>query len=153
MQNTLIFAKIDESMLNACEKIAAAAPDPWQKQHFARAILCKNHRCFAAVLGAQPVGLACFLALGDSADLEIVATEPMHRRTGVAKSLLCHSFAALKNQGVKRVLLELRASNTGAMALYKNLGFAILAKRPGMYQNPKENGVLMALNLCESAVL
>ena len=131
--------------LPACAKIAAAAPDPWSLGDLQRVLMDENHRSFAAWQAGEMVGFASFLVLADTADLEMVAVAPDQRRRGVAKQLLSHALSQLQNSGVRRVLLELRASNAGAMALYRQLGFAPLSRRPGMYAHPREDGMLMAL--------
>jgi putative ribosomal-protein-alanine acetyltransferase, rimI-like protein len=45
------------------------------------------------------------------------------------------------------VLLEVRASNDGAIALYKEAGFKALAKRRGYYSHPREDAVVMRKKL------
>jgi [ribosomal protein S18]-alanine N-acetyltransferase len=40
-----------------------------------------------------------------------------------------------------------RASNAGAIALYKLLGFVEAGRRPRYYQDPQDDAVLMRLTL------
>lgn len=133
----------------ACAAFASAAPDPWRREDLEQAIAGENHRCFAALQGGRPVGFACFLTVGDSADLQLIAVAPEHRRHGVAKALLGHALGQLQAQGVGQVLLEVRVSNRGALALYRGLGFVQLATRPAMYGRPQEDGLLMARPLAD----
>jgi len=70
-----------------------------------------------------------------------------HRRHGVARQLLQTAFAQLATEGTERILLEARASNFGALALYQRLGFKLLSYRHGMYSHPTENGLLFGLAL------
>lgn len=137
------------AMVGPCAAIAATAPDPWRPEDLEQAVTDPNRRCFAALLDGHPVGFACFLAVpgGDNADLQLVAVAPECRRQGVARALLQHALASLANEGVTRVLLEARASNTAAIALYRGLGFAHLADRRAMYAHPQEDGVLMGRGL------
>ena len=66
---------------------------------------------------------------------------------GELARLLGHAFAALRPLGARRCLLEVRCSNAAARALYRRLGFAVLARRPGLYSAPREDGETMALAL------
>ena len=134
----------EAEMAKACAVIAATAPDPWRQEAFENLAGQKNHLCFVAVAAAEPVGFACFLAVHETADLQLVAVDPAQRRKGVARALLAHGCEQLKKQGVGRVLLEARSGNKGALGLYESLGFTPLALRRGMYQNPAEDGILMA---------
>ncbi len=141
----------EESFVDACAAMAAAAPDPWQKQAFTRIVLDENRPCFVVVSNGEPIAFAAFMLVCGSADLELVAVREDCRRRGVATALLSHALAALAARGAGRVLLELRVSNKGAARLYQKLGFAVLARRPGMYAAPKEDGLLMARTLAGTA--
>ena len=52
---------------------------------------------------------------------------------------------ALKEDGRKRFLLEVRAGNISAIRLYEGLGFKKDGIRPKFYSNPEEDAVLMSL--------
>lgn len=134
-------------MAGACAAIAQNAPDPWGLDVFERLPGQPLQRCFVAVADETPIGFACFLAVAETADLQLVAVAPENRRQGVARALLAHAFEVLPKAGVERVLLEVRQSNQEALALYRAFGFKTLAQRKGMYTAPKEDGFLMALVL------
>ena len=46
-----------------------------------------------------------------------------------------------------RITLEVRKSNTAAIALYEKYGFLSLGIRPGYYERPREDAVIMTLEL------
>ena len=48
------------------------------------------------------------------------------------------------------MLLEVRASNDGAIALYKEAGFKAIAKRRAYYTHPREDAVVMRKKLTAS---
>jgi ribosomal protein S18 acetylase RimI-like enzyme len=60
-------------------------------------------------------------------------------------------FAALAAElalaGVTEVILEVRASNFPAVALYGTLGFTETGRRPRYYADPIEDAVLMTVTL------
>ncbi len=143
----LTFVPLAAEYLDACAAIAATAPDPWNRQNLETTIYDPHRQGFVALQNGVPAGIACFLSVADSADLEIFAVAPNLRRQNIGFALLSHSLAALQNQNIRRCLLEVRASNTPALALYARLGFETLARRPGMYHAPAEDGFLMAKTL------
>jgi ribosomal protein S18 acetylase RimI-like enzyme len=53
----------------------------------------------------------------------------------------------LQRRGVRRVYLEVRESNTTAIAFYQKQGFSIMGRRPGYYREPEEAAVLMERRL------
>ena len=84
--------------------------------------------------------------LGDSADVLTIATLPHFRRKGVGRALLKALLAAAVDRECEAVLLEVRASNDGAIALYKEAGFKAIAKRRAYYTHPREDAIVMRKN-------
>ncbi len=128
-------------------EIAAAAPDPWSESGLAAALRADNQLLLAALQNGAPVGFACFLHVADTADLQQIVLVPALRGQGVGEGLLRRGLSLMQAAGATRCLLEVRCGNAPARRLYQKLGFAVLATRPGMYQNPAEDGLLMAVNL------
>lgn len=143
----ITIAPLLRPMVEACAQIAKTAPDPWSAENLEAALEDPNLWCFVALLDQEPAGFACYLALASSADLQLLAVREDVRQCGIGRRLLLESLVELKAQGVNRCLLELRASNHRAVSLYEKFGFKRLAVRKGMYQNPAEDGYLMALGL------
>ena len=67
------------------------------------------------------------------------------RRQGIGSELLKKSIKMGIEQGAERALLEVRASNDAAQALYMHFGFEFYGKRQNYYTNPSEDAMLMAL--------
>lgn len=126
--------------------IAKTAPDPWTEAGL-EAELCAGHPCVVALVGQTVVGFACFRPVGDAAELAMLVVRPAQRGQGVGRRLLQQGLAQLAQQGFCRCLLEVRASNAAAIALYEKLGFARLARRPGLYSHPPEDGLTMEKQL------
>jgi len=68
-----------------------------------------------------------------------LAVDLHERRRGVARALLEAELGRGKNQW----FLEVRQSNTGAIALYQSAGFWVTGRRESYYSNPIESGVVM----------
>ena len=75
-----------------------------------------------------------------------VATRSDRRRRGAARSLLEAMLAYAREKRVRHVLLEVRRSNGGAIALYRGVGFFAMGIRARYYPDD-EDAVEMALAL------
>ena len=60
---------------------------------------------------------------------------PEHRRRRVAQRMLVKVEESLRRRRVHTVRLEVRAINTGAQALYRNLGYVVTQRLPRYYSN------------------
>lgn len=83
----------------------------------------------------------------DSADITNVAVFKKHRRQGVAQLLIMELIRLAKQKGVFSIILEVRVSNSPAIALYEGLGFKQVGTRRGFYTNPREDAYIMTLEI------
>jgi ribosomal-protein-alanine N-acetyltransferase len=67
------------------------------------------------------------------------------RHKGIARALVLQALEAGVAQAAMRAVLEVRASNHAAHALYRSLGFRDVSTRPTYYTNPIEDALLMEL--------
>lgn len=68
-----------------------------------------------------------------TADIQTLAVASRSRRRGLGRTLLRALLAEAGALGVDEVLLEVRADNPEARALYESEGFAEIAQRPRYY--------------------
>lgn len=72
-----------------------------------------------------PVAFVLFTAGSMCFEITKVAVSAAHRRKGYARAMFVEGvFAFAKLKGVKTIRLRVETSNTGAIGLYRNLGFA-----------------------------
>ena len=72
----------------------------------------------------------------------------MEKQGGGSGQMLLDGFLkACSSIGIKRILLEVRASNARAINFYKRNNFVKLGLRPGFYSDPPEDGFTMELRL------
>ncbi|WP_366181513.1 GNAT family N-acetyltransferase [Actinomyces timonensis] len=83
------------------------------------------------------------------ADLLTIATAARARRLGLARAMLDHLIDRARGAGCGAVLLEVRASNEAAQALYLSRGLAPIGRRRRYYSAPTEDAVVMRLALSE----
>lgn len=108
-------------------------------QPFCRAwCLHREHHLLAAVW------YQCHSDCAEIIDLRVRGDE---RRAGVATRLLQASLDAL--DGVDKVILEVRAGNTAARALYERMGFQTVGSRAEYYATSqgREDALLMSMLL------
>ena len=79
----------------------------------------------------------------DEMHVNTLAVAPGARRQGLGSLLMRFAMADAVAGGATRATLEVRESNTAAIALYQRLGFGIAARRPGYYSKPDEDGLIL----------
>ncbi len=89
------------------------------------------------------VGYIGLYSVADEADIANVAVIPEFRRCGIAKALIIEALLYAKEKGIKKLMLEVRASNIAAISLYKSFGFICVGTRKNYYTQPKEDALLM----------
>ncbi|MGL5042932.1 MAG: ribosomal protein S18-alanine N-acetyltransferase [Culicoidibacterales bacterium] len=105
---------------------------------------CEMSRVFIRKSGALISGyILCKISFIDGfIEVFKVVISPESRRMGIAKSLFEELFDYAEEVKVSEVILEVRASNKGAISLYKNLGFDIMGERKNYYTNPQEKAII-----------
>jgi ribosomal-protein-alanine acetyltransferase len=81
---------------------------------------------------------------GEVLNMAVLAT---HRRKAEGTALLAAALAEFRLRAVENVYLEVRESNTGAIAFYEKHGFVKTGLRKGYYRNPDESAITMEKNL------
>jgi ribosomal-protein-alanine N-acetyltransferase len=88
---------------------------------------------------------------GGEAEIQALAVSASCRRCGLGRQLIEAALERLSAQAVRMVFLEVRASNEGAQAFYRQLNFSEYGRRPQYYRAPVEDAVLMRKWLNASA--
>jgi [ribosomal protein S18]-alanine N-acetyltransferase len=116
-------------------------PTPWSLAMFVLELSKPSGVCLAAVQGRSIVGYLVCSRYDQAWHLMNIAVDPSLRRRGIAHALLDAMF----EQGGPddAYTLEVRASNTAAIALYERFGFRSAGMRPRYYQDTGEDAVIM----------
>lgn len=88
---------------------------------------------------------------GSPADIITLYTPPQHRRQGHARALLNQLIDQATQTGCAHITLEVRASNTAAIALYESFDFTQAATRKAYYSNPAEDALILTRSLLSSS--
>jgi ribosomal-protein-alanine N-acetyltransferase len=134
--------------LEALER--ACFSDPWTEAQLA-AELAAGSAGFVLVLerpaGGGGRGLCAYGAFRlvlDEMHVMNVAVAAPERRRGLARWLLRFAMGRAARRGASRALLEVRAGNREAVALYESLGFRRLGVRREYYREPVEDALVLA---------
>ncbi|MGN0969539.1 MAG: ribosomal protein S18-alanine N-acetyltransferase [Evtepia sp.] len=90
----------------------------------------------------QVLGYAGLHVILDEGYIDNVAVRPTCRRQGIADCLL-DVFCRFGQANLAFLTLEVRPSNTAAVALYEKHGFQEAGRRKDYYENPKEDALLL----------
>jgi ribosomal-protein-alanine N-acetyltransferase len=96
--------------------------------------------------GEDLVGFLASWHVADELHVLDVLTRVDRRRRGIGRALMGTCLAYAREHGLSRVLLEVRRSNQGAIALYRSIGFSATNVRARYYPDD-EDAVEMALRL------
>ena len=90
-------------------------------------------------------GVVWFSVVQDEAEIIDIRVGEGFRRSGIGESLLTQSFEKLRLSEIRSVFLEVRSSNTAALAFYKKLGFAMMGRRENYYKTAvgREDALMM----------
>jgi len=116
---------------------------PWSVKSFRDSLAARDTIYLVEVLEGEIAGYCGIWISFDTADLCNLAVAHSQRRKGVAERLLQEVSSFAEKRQVKRILLEVRESNLGAIALYQKSGFRQIGIRKGYYHMPEEDAILM----------
>jgi ribosomal-protein-alanine N-acetyltransferase len=98
----------------------------------------------------DPAGIAGFIIsrlIAGELHVNNVAVRAEFRRQGIAAQLLEAVIDWGSRNHARMALLEVRAGNTAAQALYSRCGFQVVGRRRRYYSQPVEDALLMSLSL------
>ena len=98
-------------------------------------LVCEDQGRVLGYVGSQTVL--------DETDMMNIAVLPEARRAGIGERLILSLIELLKDRGSRSLALEVRASNTPAISLYKKLGFLQVGRRPNYYRSPREDALIL----------
>jgi len=125
---------------------------PWTLGIF-RDCLLANYPAWVLVRGGDILGYGVISLAADEAHVLNLCTAPEAQGRGHGRRLLRALLQVARGRGARRVFLEVRPSNTAAIALYHDEGFNEIGRRPRYYpaRDGREDALVMALELLDDA--
>ena len=122
----------------------------WSEQALRETALLPGVSAFVSERADAVSGIVVGRQVLDEAEILNLAVRRDVRRLGEGRALVRRALQQFAERKISRVFLEVRESNTGAIAFYSGLGFQAVAVRKDYYQDPRESATVMELRLGKS---
>jgi len=119
---------------------------PWCREHFEHEMTAPHSFPSVVEYNGIVVGYVCLMSLFEEAQILDIAVAPELRGRGIARLLMDHAVTVAREKEAELLVLEVRASNITAIALYERCGFVRTGLRVKYYES-RVDAVLMAKNL------
>jgi len=93
------------------------------------------------------VGFIVARELAEEIHINNVAVRPDFRGHGIGRLLMKSALSWGRERSARQAVLEVRAGNEAAHALYRGCGFEVIGRRRRYYKSPVEDALLMAVSL------
>ncbi|HEX8960803.1 MAG TPA: ribosomal protein S18-alanine N-acetyltransferase [Geobacteraceae bacterium] len=137
---------MNESDLDAVLAIESDSfPHPWSRTHFLDELNSPHSFPMVALdEDGAVIGYICPMLVLDEGHILNVAVRKQWRRQGIGELLVEKVIGECRDRKAAFISLEVRPSNSGAIALYERLGFFETGRRKRYYENG-EDAILMEL--------
>lgn len=115
---------------------ARAYSHPWTRGNFENSVKSGHLGLTLRDPAGTLVAYAVLMPVVDEMHLLNITVEPQRQRQGLGRLMLAVVLATSHAHRIHTMLLEVRPSNTGAIALYQAAGFAEIGRRKGYYPAP-----------------
>ena len=121
---------------------------PWSHGVFRDCLLAGYH-CIVLERHGRVAGYGILSIAAGEAHILNLCVDPKYRSLGYGEYLLDAILAQSRSASVREIFLEVRPSNTTALALYRKKGFHKVARRPAYYQatEGREDAAVLAKKL------
>jgi ribosomal-protein-alanine N-acetyltransferase len=118
-----------------------AFTSPWSLSMFVLELTKPSGVHLVAIEDSQIRGYVICARYDEAYHVMTLAVDPDHQRRGIASALL---DAVIERAGADaNYTLEVRVSNTGAIALYESYGFRAVGTRTRYYSDNGEDAIIM----------
>lgn len=125
---------------------------PWSYSAFLSELMDNDNAFYLVAQHREAaVGYVGVWIILDEGHITNVAVDPRYRGRGIGSRLLDAVTEVARQQGVTRMTLEVRVSNTPAQQLYKRLGYRVSGMRKRYYRDNNEDALIMWRDLTEDA--
>lgn len=137
------FTKSDVSQVLAIEQ--AVHVTPWTKEVFDTCFE-QDYQGWVLVLDKHILGFIIVSTYTDECHILNLGVSSQYQRQGLGRKLLEHVLEEAKSKGAMVAYLEVRRSNTRAIALYKKTHFQQIGERKDYYPtvNGREDALVFA---------
>ena len=116
---------------------------PWSEKAFRDSMESDNTIYIVAKENDNVAGYAGMYLSFEEGNITNVAVNPLSRRKGIGEKIVRDILNRAYEKGVRDVFLEVRETNSVAIALYEKIGFKEELIRKNFYDKPRENALIM----------
>lgn len=116
---------------------------PWSEKAFYEQLHNSDALYMVAESEGEVLGVCGLMESFGEADICNVSVNKKYRNEGIATKMMDALMDEGKKRGIVAFTLEVRAGNEAAIHLYEKLGFVSAGYRPGFYDKPKEDALIM----------
>ncbi len=140
-----LFTKEDISALTEIE--AEQFSTPFKEKDFLDILNSEISNVLVAKVDGKIAGYVSFTVIIDECQIINFATKEEFKRQGVGSFVMKSLFDHCAPKGVIKYFLEVRESNNAAISLYEKYGFVPVGISKNHFSAPRENAILMNLEL------
>lgn len=115
-------------------------------ERIARLIKDKTKNVIVVRTETELVGFGIMSYQEYQANLDLLGVKRNYRHMKIGTQIVQWLEKVAVTAGIFNIFVQVRASNTGAIGFYKNLGYSVFDEKKGYYRNI-EAGILMVKNL------
>lgn len=144
MENKIIIRSMDsQDIFSVLEVEKRSFTIPWSEEMFRIELQNPNCLYFVAEISNVIVGYVGLWIIVDEGHISSIAVDPSYRRLKIGRALMQNIFDIAQKKQLKGLTLEVRASNIGAIELYKSFGFKTEGRREAYYSDNQEDALIM----------
>lgn len=144
MENKIIIRSMDsQDIFSVLEVEKRSFTIPWSEEMFRIELQNPNCLYFVAEISNVIVGYVGLWIIVDEGHISSIAVAPSYRRLKIGRALMQNIFDIAQKKQLKGLTLEVRASNIGAIELYKSFGFKTEGRRKAYYSDNQEDALIM----------
>jgi ribosomal-protein-alanine N-acetyltransferase len=130
----LLIVPVTRADVDAVHRIEQTSfPAPWRREFFESEVSADWRFNIVARRGGAVIGYLFAMWLFDEMHVNKIAVLQSERRRGIAGLLMDRCFEFARKHEVQTISLEVRQSNVGAQAFYRQLNFESSYVRPRYY--------------------
>lgn len=141
----MVFRKMTMQDIDQVSQLEEASfSTPWHRESFIEMLDNPRALFMVAVDGDKLAGTCGMITVAGEGDISNVAVDKDYKRRGIAYELVKTAMECASSEyDVIEFTLEVRAGNVAAIGLYEKLGFVSEGIRPGFYEKPVEDAMIM----------
>ncbi len=130
---------LDEVMIIELESFTL----PWSRESYEAELQNQYASYFVCDYAGEVAAFAGMWTVYEEAHITNVAVGQKFRNLGMGRNLMLEEERQARAKRAERILLEVRPSNSAALAMYQSLGFVPTSIRKQYYSNNQEDALIM----------